>query len=112
MRRRVKINIYSDYFTEFISICKDSSKVQNKLTEYTYISRDFEFMKNNLIIAQLNLKIRIDSRVATIDLSPFTDTESINDDFLADCYKLKEISLKPLYGIKTIGNSFLLNCVG
>lgn len=112
LRRRVKINIYADYFTEFIDICKDNSKVHNKLTEYTYISRDFEFMKNNPIIAQLNLKIRIDPRVTTIDLSPLTITESINDDFLADCYKLKEINLRYLYGIRTIGDSFLLNCNG
>ena len=112
LRRRVNINIYSDYFTEFINICKYNSKVQNKLTEYTYISRDFEFMKKIPIIAQLNLKIRIDSRVTAIDLTPLANTESINDDFLAECYMLEKISLANLHGVKTIGNSFLLNCRG
>jgi hypothetical protein len=110
LRRRVKINIYSNYFTEFINICKDNNKVQNKLTEYTYISRDFEFIKNNPIITQLNLKIQIDSYVTAIDLTPLTNTESINDDFLAECYNLKNISLAPLHRIKTIGNAFLFNC--
>jgi hypothetical protein len=110
LRRRVNINIYSNYFTEFINICKDNIKVRNKLTEYTYISRDFEFMKNSPIIAQLNLKIRINSNVTEIDLTPLANTESINDDFLAECYYLKKISLTPLYRVKIIGTSFLRDC--
>jgi hypothetical protein len=135
VRRRIRLRTNESYFNDFIDMCKKDDLL-NKLKEYEYSSPNFDFM-NNPSIARLNINIvnvHIDHRISEIDLSPLSrlteigtgflrgyynlkyidsspsQVETIGDDFVGNCFDLREIDLAILSQVKTIGHSFLLEC--
>ena len=111
LRRRIKINIESEYVNEFLNICKDNVKVSNKLQEYSYLSYNFDIYKNE-IFAKLKIKVNINTNVSNIDLSPLDDIELIDNNFLSRCTYLTSINLSPLSNVTEIGINFLESCIG
>jgi hypothetical protein len=105
-RRRIAIDVdNTDFFNYFIN----NYGLNPKINEYTYISNNFEFVKQLKDLRHLNCYIK-DKSIRFIDLSPLIKLTSIGDDFLARCEMLKIIDLSPLSNITSIGYDFLAEC--
>ena len=85
------------------------SNYKDRLKEYTYISKNFEY-KNNELIKLLDLTISMDTNITGIDLSPLNKVTTIGDWFLSGCQKLREINLSPLNKVTRIGCNFMQRC--
>ncbi len=106
LRRRMQINVTSNYFNSILDIINSNKDLANK---YTYLHNDFNFILKMPYITHLKSKI-INKEIKEIDLSPLCKITEIGDDFLENCYYLKSINLSPLLNVTSIGNHFLLNC--
>jgi hypothetical protein len=132
IRGKIEINVDNDYFNEFLKLSNEKTK--NFLDEYTYLSKNFEFLKK-LDLKHLNHKFSDDSSLTKEDLKPLSQLESIGDDFMKkytgltnivlpqniktignqfmeDCTSLITIDLSGSTNLETIGNNFMKNCTG
>jgi hypothetical protein len=105
-RSRIRINTLDDnIFTHFIPI----SKINEKINEYRYESKDFEFVNQLENLTHLNSVI-INTKLKNIDLSSLSNLTSIGNYFMYDCNSLKNIDLSSLSNVESIGHYFMYDC--
>ena len=109
LRRRIRLNVETKLFDDFLNMCKDNGKVSERLKEYTYSSNNFQYMENEPI-KQLGIIVKINNHVSEIDLSPLQNEVEIGDNFLAMFQMLKRVVLS-LQNVEIIGSSFLADCI-
>ena len=105
-RLRIKINTKDDngFFTYFVN----KFGLDKKINEYTYKSKNFDFVTRLPQLIHLNCVI--DSYISEITLRPLSNILTIGNKFLKRCYNLTNIDLQYLSNVTSIGNKFLSNC--
>jgi len=104
-KRRMKIDVTNNDFFQFII-----EKSKHNLNEYTFRSKNFEFLEKLKTLTHLNIEVPLNAK--EIDFSPFFESNitSIGDDFLNGCNKLTSIDLSGLSNVTSIGRSFATGC--
>jgi hypothetical protein len=103
VRRRIEINVESEFFNEIIKKYGGNEK----LNEFTYVSKDFEFVKKIPNMYCLNHIIINQRFIEHVDLSPLSNIRVIGDNFLSGCANLKHIDLASLTKLEKVGSMFL-----
>ena len=107
VRRRVTIDLNANYFKKLI-VTILSKEIQNKFSEYKYISNNFNVLSE---LPFLNLEnLGINENVTEIDLNPIKNIKIIPEKFLENCNKLTTVDLTPLSNVEKIEYGFLTKC--
>jgi hypothetical protein len=108
LRRRMKINVTSNYFNDLLLI----EQIQKKeiMNKYTYLCNDFDFISRIPFLTHLNTEIN-NKRLRHINLRGLSNITSLGNNFLSDCRYIRSINLSDLSNITKIGYDFLANCV-
>jgi hypothetical protein len=120
-RRRIEIDVHNDFFNDFYLLSNE--KTTNFLHEYTYLSKDFNFI-NKLKIKHLNHKLKgeieakyikrdnSDNKILIADyFKPiFNNITSIGDGFMSMFIGFNTVDLKFLGNVTSIGDSFMSWC--
>ena len=106
LRRRMCIDVDDVEFFNWITVNLSDN---NKLEEYRYQSNDFKFIERMPQLKHLNSYIK-DIKIKEIDLRPLSKLKSIGGMFLYNCQGLTSIDLRSLSNLESIGNEFLYGC--
>jgi hypothetical protein len=99
LRKRIIINEY------FIDILKKYPKTISNIYDYSYYSKDVEFVNKLPNLKHLKFFLA-DGDIKSIDLTPLKNIQSIEDGFLSQT-QIEEINLLPLKNVQSIEDDFL-----
>ena len=109
-RSRIIINtVDKPIFNHFVDTSKINGKINEKINEYTYKSIDFTYVESLTNLKHLNSVI-INTELKNIDLRPLLNLTSIGEGFMSNCKQLENIDLSSLSNVESIGNKFMYNC--
>jgi hypothetical protein len=104
-RRRINIDVdNSEFFNYIVKISEN-----HIINDYTYLSTDFNFLKNIAKLTHLNSNIK-NKNLTSINLSGLSSLTSIGDSFLSNCARLINIDLSGLSNLTSFGDNFLYGC--
>jgi len=107
VRRRIDVDV--DVNEKFLDILSEKYENNEIINEYTYLCKDFNFVKKIPKLSHLNCKLK-DNKITSIDLSPLSNVKSIGDYFMEGCTDLTSIDLSELSKVESIGYNFMNDC--
>jgi hypothetical protein len=102
----IEIDITDNYMLQYIKENKDTIHINN----YKYICNDFNFILDLQNLTVLNYNFKNNNLITNIDLSPLTNIQIINKNFLLNCNLITSIELSPLINLLRISDNFMSNC--